>query len=322
MTTLQIGDSIKVTVQKYDPSVDDAPYYKTYTVPYAKEMRVLETLDYVVEELGESIAYQWSCGIKKCGMCAIKVNGRPIMGCWEPAQREMVLEPIDQFPVIRDLVVDRSQYTENLMAMDPFLNRGDDDYIGFPEHITSGDMEHSARMAYCIECLLCNSVCPSYGSEFVGPAPLVQLARWALDPRDRSNGQRALTSIEAGGIENCVSCYECTQVCPTGIPVLEWAIDGLRKQIVENEIGTIAHHNKVYMDLTREQGLVNPSTLLVRSKGLKVIADLPMAIRMWRRGRLSISKVLKGMLGGDKLETQDELFVLEKAVDEIDWRAE
>ena len=145
------------------------------------------------------------------------------------------------------------------------------------------------------------------------------MARWALDPRDQANGRRASMALNEGGIAHCVSCYECTQGCPTKIPVLEWAIDGMRKQIVEAGIGDVAHHNRIYMDLTLEQGLVNPSTLLIRSKGLGVLREMPFAIRLWLRGRLSIGKVLKGFFGADKLDTQSELTTLAEATNEIDW---
>lgn len=322
MSSLQIGDPIKVTVQKYDPSRDEAPYYKTYTVPYTREMRILEAIDYIVDELGESLAYQWFCGVKKCGMCGMRVNGRPTLTCWEGVEPEMVIEPLPQFPVIRDLVIDRDDYVKNLLALDPFIDRGNDPYSGFPEPLTSSQMEQAAKMAHCIECMLCVSVCPAYGPEFVGPAPLVQLARFALDPRDRADGRRAKTAMNVGGIANCVSCYECSQACPTNIPVLEWAIDGLRKQVIEHGIGDVAHHNRVYKDLTMEQGLVNPSTLMVRSLGLKVITEIPFAIRLWMRGRLSIGKILKGLLRQDKLETQDELTTLAQAVTGINWETD
>ncbi|MFQ5856673.1 MAG: 2Fe-2S iron-sulfur cluster-binding protein [Anaerolineae bacterium] len=233
MTTLQVGDPIKVTVKKYDPSQDSAPYYKTYTVPYTREMRILEALDYIVEELGESLAYQWFCGVKKCGMCGFFVNGRPQLGCWEPVQPEMVIEPLPHFPVIRDLVIDRGQYVENLLALQPWIQR-EEPYAGFPEPMTGVQMEDAAEMMHCIECMMCVSACPTYSSEFVGPAPSVQLARFALDPRD--SGPRAQLAKEVGGIEHCVSCYQCSAACPTGIPVLQIAIGGLRQQIRDQNL--------------------------------------------------------------------------------------
>ena len=94
MPELKVGDSVSLTVEKYDPSRDSVPRLETYEIPYTREMRVLEALDYVVEELGESLSYQWFCGVKKCGMCGVMVNGRQTLGCWEPVEPEMIVRPL------------------------------------------------------------------------------------------------------------------------------------------------------------------------------------------------------------------------------------
>ncbi len=233
MEELQIGDPVKVTVQKFDPSQDVEPYFKTYEVPYTREMRILEVLDFIVEEVGDSLAYQWFCGVKKCGMCGFLVNDRPLLGCWEAVQPEMVIKPLPHFPVIRDLVVDRGAYTQNLLALEPAIQRGEA-YTGFPEELTSTVMSGAAEMLHCIECMICVSACPAYGEDFAGPAPMVQLARFALDPRD--SGPRASLAIAAGGIDHCVSCYQCSHVCPAEIQILEHAIDGLREQARKEDL--------------------------------------------------------------------------------------
>ncbi len=233
MADLNIGDPIKVTVQKYDPDCDKAPYFKTYTIPYTREMRVLEALDYIVEEIGDSLAYQWFCGVKKCGMCGVMVNGRQTLGCWEPVQPEMVIEPLPHFPVERDLVIDRSKYFENTTKLEVNIQR-ERPYPGFPEPITSDDMHDTAILTHCIECMLCVSACPAYDDRFMGPASMVQLAKMALDPRD--DGPRAELAHDIGGIDHCVGCYQCSRVCPTDIPVYELAITGLRNQIREQHV--------------------------------------------------------------------------------------
>jgi succinate dehydrogenase/fumarate reductase iron-sulfur protein len=195
-------------------------------------MRVLEALDYIQEDVGDSIAYQWFCSVKKCGMCGVMVNGRQTLACWEPAQAEMVIEPLTSFPLIRDLVIDRDSFFEGLPTLDLDLHRSDP-YPGFPEPLLHSQMKDMSEMAKCIECMLCISACPTYGSSFAGPAPLVRLAKYALDPRD--DGNRALLAIRVGGIEDCVSCYQCTVACPMEIPILETAIEGLRAQIRDEE---------------------------------------------------------------------------------------
>ncbi len=314
---LQIGDICKVTVRKFDPSRDEKPYDITCEVPYTREMRVLEVIDYIVEVLGKSIAYQWYCGVKKCGGCGMRVNGKPTLACWEPAQAEMLIEPMGNLPVLRDLAIDRTRYEQDLVRMMPWLQRGEE-YPGFPEPLTPDEMGHSIEMMHCIECQLCTSVCPAYteGSRFVGPAALVQLARFALDPRD--DGPRAKIAVEAGDIQDCVSCYECVEACPTHINVLEHAIDPLREMIVNQEIGDIAHHNKIYRELVMEQGVVNPSTLLLRSRGIRIISEFSLAFRMWQRGRLTISKVANGLLRRERLDSQDEIANLADAVQNLD----
>ena len=208
MSELNIGDPIKVTVSKFDPSKDKEPAFVTYTVPYTKEMRILETLDYIVEELGESLAYRWFCGVKKCGGCGMLVNKQPLLACWEPVQPEMVIEPLPHFPVIRDLVVDRGTHDQSVLELEPEMQRSEP-YTGYPEPITSLDMEEAAEMLHCIECMICMAVCPTVGPDYAGPAPMVQLARFALDPRD--DGPRAKLAMDVGGIDKCISCYSCTR---------------------------------------------------------------------------------------------------------------
>ena len=310
---LKIGDICTITVRKFDPTRDKEPYYVTYEVPYTREMRVLEALDYIVEELGESLAYQWYCGVKKCGGCGLSINKKPMLACWEPVQKEMVIEPMPNLPVLKDLVIDRTRYERDLVRMMPNLERHAE-YPGFPESLTPEQMGHSIELMHCIECLLCNSVCPAYdeSSAFVGPAPLVQLARFALDPRD--GAPRAELAVEKADIRDCTNCYECVEACPTGINPLEHAIDPLRNMIVKEELGSVAHHNKVFCDLVVEQGIVNPSTLLLRSRGISVLSEINMAIQMWLKGRLSIAKIFSGLLKTDHLQTQEELTQLTQAV--------
>ena len=228
MPELKIGETVSVTVEKYDPSRDSAPRLETYKVPYTREMRVLEALDYIVEELGESLSYQWFCGVKKCGMCGVMVNGRQTLGCWEPVEAEMIVRPLAGFPVVRDLVIDRSRYFADVQSMEPWLQRKRP-YGGFPEAIDGAELAAAAHTMHCIECMLCVSACPANGERFMGPAPMVQLARFALDPRDEAD--RLTTALAPGGIDHCVGCRQCSHVCPAGIRVFEGAIEGLKRQI-------------------------------------------------------------------------------------------
>lgn len=305
-------EAVRAKIFRYAPDVDPEPRYETYQVPYEPDMRILDVLEGIVEDQGISLAYRWFCGVKKCGGCGMLVNGRPVLACWEPAEAEMTIEPLPNFPVIRDLVIDRSAYEERTTLLEPVLQR-EDPYPGFPEPLTSIQMAGAAEMMNCIECLLCTSMCPSYGEAFVGPASLVQLSKVALDPRDGIS--RALTAYAKGQISECVSCYECTQACPTGIQVLEHAIDGLRKQIISEDIGDIAHHNHVYKELTLKQGLVNPVSLMLRSKGFRLITELPQALILLKAGRLTLRSLWDGIFNRKKMRHLDEVNALAEALE-------
>ena len=282
MSDLKIGDTVSLTVEKYDPSRDSAPRLETYEVPYTKEMRVLEALDHVVEELGQSLSYQWFCGVKKCGMCGVMVNGRQTLGCWEPVEPEMLVQPLAGFPVVRDLVIDRSRYFANVQSLEPWLKRKRS-YAGFPEAIVASELSAAVDTMHCIECMLCVSACPANGDRFMGPAPMVQLARFALDPRDEAD--RASSAIVAGGIDHCVGCRQCSHVCPAGIRVFEGAIEGLKRQV-------------------RQSGAAGPQSR--RSKFFARIHDIaklgcrfaPLA--NWAGRRKLVRRLLEAVLGIDR----------------------
>src|ERR1039458_8559213 len=115
-------DSISVKIYRYDPATEKAPRYETFEVPLEKEMRVLDVLDHVAENC--DLGYRWFCGVKRCGMCGVTVNGKPVLACWEKATPSMVIEPLPNMPVIRDLVVDRSSLERTTLELEPCLKRG------------------------------------------------------------------------------------------------------------------------------------------------------------------------------------------------------
>jgi len=97
------GEYLSVKIKR---SADDR--FDSHRVPYQKWMRVLDALNYVAEHDAPDLAYRWFCGSKMCGSCAVRMNGREVLACWEAAVPEMTIEPLRNLPVIRDLVVDRA----------------------------------------------------------------------------------------------------------------------------------------------------------------------------------------------------------------------
>ncbi len=288
------GDTVCARILRYDPEAGQAPHYETYTVPYSKWMRVLDVLNYVAEELEEDLSYRWFCGNKMCGTCAVRVNGREVLACWESAEPEMTIEPLRNAPVIRDLAVDRTAYEQRLLRLVPWLERRES-YRGFPERLSHRDMARASRALDCISCMACFSACPvvalGAATRFAGPAPLVQLARLAFDPRDGLD--RGRIALEEASVFDCVSCYKCEEVCPAGIPIVTGAIEPL-KALAFRSVPNRARHAGVFLRIIEKRGRIDPSALVLGTQGLAALKHLGRVLKLLLRGKIDPIKTLLG----------------------------
>lgn len=230
------GEIIKARIFRFDPSKDKTPRYEVYEVPYdvwaydSSPMTVLAFLNYLVEVEGKSIAYRWACGVGKCGTCAIRVNGRPTLACGKVVEKEMTIEPLDDFPVIRDLVIDRSAYDKRIRDLKPYIERFNVPYPDqFPEKLKYDPERY--KLKTCLECLCCVSVCPVLELDhFAGPAAMLKLTNVAFDPRDQSDRP---SSALSEGVYSCTTCKHCNEVCPMDLDIPTRAIELVRALIVE-----------------------------------------------------------------------------------------
>jgi len=282
---------IEARIFRYDPTVDAAPRYDTIEVPMEPRMRVLDVLDYAAEECGLNVGFRYFCGVKRCGMCGVNVNGKPALACWEEATPSMVIEPLGNMPVIRDLTVDRSAFERTTVALEPRLVRTAP-YTSFPEALTHGDVQDSFRLMNCIECYVCSSTCPAVPApdernddgrrRFAGPGTLVQLAKVALHPKDDLDRSALL---EDAGVDLCLSCYRCEQVCPVGIPIVSGAILPLRAIASKGKRG-LARFPLDFAENVRSNVTIHSASLFLRSHGpMRALAMLPTVVRMLLRGK-------------------------------------
>jgi fumarate reductase (CoM/CoB) subunit B len=255
-------------------------------------MRVLDALIYVAEHFAPDLAYRWFCGSKMCGTCAIRMNGREVLACWEAVEPEMTLEPLRNLPVVRDLVVDRAPYEERVAAFEPWLVRTQE-YAGFPEPLTHKEMKDASKALDCISCMACFSACPVIGlgslTDFAGPAPLVQLAQTALDARNAPN--KVASALEHAGIFNCVSCYKCEEVCPAKIPIVSQVIEPLKAKTALLR-PSLAKHSLTFKAIIESRGRIDPTELVVRVQGVKAIVNILRAFRLLIAGKINPLRTL------------------------------
>jgi fumarate reductase (CoM/CoB) subunit B len=286
-TRLAIGDTLSVRVRRSEGS---EPRVEQFQVPYQKWMRVLDALNWIAENRAPDLAYRWFCGSKMCGTCAVRMNGREVLACWEAVEPDMTIEPLRNLPVIRDLVVDRGPFDRKVAELEPWIERAAP-YAGFPEPLSHRDMRGASKALDCIGCMCCYSACPVIGlgdlTDFAGPAPLVQLGQTALDPRnDPAKIERSLART---GIFNCVSCYKCEEVCPAAIPIVTRVIEPLKAKAAAL-VPAMAAHSFALRDIVATRGRIDPSALVLRVQGLRALRNIPRVLRLLLRGKIDLIK--------------------------------
>lgn len=227
-------ETIKVTIRRYDPE-GRGSYTEAYQVPLDPGATVLHALKYIYENYDGSLAFSYGCRYGKCGACAVMVNGRPSLACRDSARAEMLIEPLYNFPVIRDLVVDRAEFDSRLDKIRPWLHRHLKPPAD-PEALDPRDFEDFRVVSRCIECLSCLTVCPVFTAgkyEYGGPSLHVHLARHILDPRDELN---RIPVAFSEGIFHCTGCGRCQEVCPSKISIPRQVIEKVRELSLEQDM--------------------------------------------------------------------------------------
>ena len=290
---IAIGDMVVVKVRRSDAG--GAAYWQEFRTPYQRAMRVLDALNAIALNDAPDLAFRWFCGSKMCGTCAVRMNGREVLACWEAVEPEMTIEPLRNLPLVRDLVVDRTPYEQKVVAFEPWLTRTET-YAGFPEPLSHRAIKNASNAIDCISCMCCYSACPviRLGSltDFAGPAPLVQLGQTALDPRqDQRQVARALSR---SGIFNCVSCYKCEEVCPAHIPIVSGIIEPLKAKAAQL-VPQMALHPLAFRAVVARRGRIDPGELILRIQGLRVLAVMPRLVRLLLRGKINPLRTLLGV---------------------------
>jgi fumarate reductase iron-sulfur subunit len=214
-------ERITLQVTRYRPEKESEPTCQEYEVPCRKEWVVLDGLNYVKDQLDGTLSYRWSCRMGICGSCGMTVNGQPKLTCAtflnDYAPGPIHIEPLRNFPIVRDLVVEMGDFMRKLPTVKPWIIRTDEKPLAEGEYRqTPEELDEYKQFSMCINCMLCYSACPVYGLDphFVGPAALALAQRYNLDSRDQGARERLDLLSDHEGIWGCTFVGECTRVCP------------------------------------------------------------------------------------------------------------
>ncbi len=216
--------TVTLAVTRYRPEQDAEPNLQRYEVPFRADWVVLDALNYVKNTLDGSLSYRWSCRMGVCGSCSMMVNGTPTLTCaaflGDYLPGPIRVEPLQFFPIVRDLVVDISDFLHKLRKVKPWIIREDEQPLGAGEYLqTPEQLDTYKQFSQCINCLICYAACPIVGLEphFVGPAAIALAQRYNLDSRDQAAPMRVEILSDHEGTWGCTFVGECTKVCPKNV---------------------------------------------------------------------------------------------------------
>ncbi|MHA1925931.1 MAG: succinate dehydrogenase/fumarate reductase iron-sulfur subunit, partial [Candidatus Thorarchaeota archaeon] len=216
-------------------------HYDLYKVDFRKGMTVLDVLFQIQDYMDESLAFRYSCRGAVCGSCAMLVNKIPVLACrtqvsslkkapsrlkpfaalsdspagWNP-EIEVLVEPLPNLPILKDLVVDMTQFYDALESLSLWAEptKGDDSRVQSPT-----DRKKIERYVNCIMCALCYGSCPinAEREEYLGPAALAKAWRFFEDSRIEESTEYLEAAKVSQGAPLCDLIYNCVKVCPKGV---------------------------------------------------------------------------------------------------------
>lgn len=231
---------LNVEVYRYNPETDSAPYMQNYQVDTQdKDLMVLDVLE-LLKSQDPSLAYRRSCREGVCGSDGMNINGKNGLACIKPLsecveKNTLVLRPLPGLPVVRDLVIDMSQFYAQYRKIEPYLQN--DTPAPAIERLQSPEDRAKLDGLYeCILCACCSTSCPSFWwnpDKFIGPAGLLQAYRFLIDSRDTATEARLAKLDDPFSVFRCHGIMNCVAVCPKGLNPTK-AIGHIRNMLIQS----------------------------------------------------------------------------------------
>lgn len=210
-----------VLVERFSSeAITESPSYTSvFWIDFHKEIgpSVLDLLNYIRENIDSSLAFRQNCRDGSCGMCSMNINGRNTLACISPTtpEEQMIIRPLTRYPVIHDLIVDKTEFYFNMSLVKPWL------VSSSPNTQSPESRSILDSVLPCNLCGCCNASSFDFWwnkEVYLGPAALLQAYRWVQDSRDQVRAQRLLDLQELGQL-NAFKSEPSSGRCPIGLDV-------------------------------------------------------------------------------------------------------
>jgi succinate dehydrogenase / fumarate reductase, iron-sulfur subunit len=286
--------TVPFDVYRYDPGRDPKPHYQRYTLDLTAHTPVLTALLRIRAEVDPTLALRYSCRSAICGSCSMQINSKSRLACETHVGPELerhgriVVEPMRNQSVLRDLVVDQAPFWRQYYEVEPYLKLDPRHPMpeGKPTSMTPAEVERFEETPRCIACAACYSACPAVEADagFPGPMALAKLFRFVVDPRDTARQDRLLR-IQPNGLWLCLRCHLCTDACPKDVRPSE-RIRDLKELAIAAQGATEqgSRHAVGFKESIRHAGLLNEMQLSRRTYGtVGLLGQLPQGFRIMRK---------------------------------------
>ena len=289
---------VTFSVKRFNPEESQDARFQTYTLTMDDSATVLDALIRIREEVDATLTLRCSCRSAICGSCGMRINGQAGLACntkivdaVRPGE-PIVIEPMGNMPVVKDLVTDMAIHWDKVRAVQPWMRHDgpepEAEYIAPNE-----DMVHLAGVMSCIMCGACVSDCASLevDKNFIGPAALAKSYRFVADPRDDADAERLGDLNEYGGIWDCTRCMQCVEVCPKGVAPMERIMSLRDKAISAGYTDSYgARHAEAFAKSVEHTGWLDELRLPIDTFGRtnisQIIKLVPVGMRSLRAGKV------------------------------------
>lgn len=223
---------------RFNPDTDQGPRYDTFVRDCPRGTTVLEALLAIQETDDDSLAFRFSCRSAVCGSCGMLVNGAPVLACRTQLASligdQVLIEPLPNMEVIKDLVVDMKPFWEAYRRIEPWLHADEQKEPRKERHQLPEQVHKLDPYINCILCACCFGSCPVLGMEddYLGPAAIAKLFRFMEDSRDQ-RGEQFLQKVDSPrGLWACHTIFRCIDACPKDLRPTD-TIEALRRRLIK-----------------------------------------------------------------------------------------